>query len=259
MIPAEPNHPPRPASTPGFHGGVGALLHGTGFLLGRPRLWPWAVLPVVVTMILYVLVIWGAIALFSSLAGDLTGSDWGFFSFLKTVIHVLLPVLGVLVVLVLAYFTFTMAGTAIASPFLDILSGKTEKLIRGEKLEEGGSFWQDAVRSVGDALRLVVLQIGVLILSLPLNLIPVAGTVAWIGLGAWLSAFDYLDFPLARHRIPWNQRWIFLRRHIGASLGFGLGVFGLLLIPLLNLLILPVATVAATLLYVDAASREAPA
>ena len=119
--------------------------------------------------------------------------------------------------------------------------------------------WRDAIRSVGDALRLVVLQIGVLILSLPLNLIPVAGTVIWVGLGAWLSAFDYLDFPLARHRYPWKQRWAFLRRHFGASLGFGLGVFGLLLIPFLNLLILPAATVAATLLYVDAASRETPA
>jgi len=236
---------------PGFAAGMASLFRGAGFLLRRPRLWPVSMIPAALTLLLFAGLAWAALALGGDLTERLTGGDWGFLAFLKTVVNILIPVLVILFMVGLMFFTFTLVGTAVASPFLDILSARTERLLMPEGQEEAGSIWKDALRSVGDTARLLALQIGVMVLTLALNFLPVAGTVAWVGIGAWMAAFDYLDFPLARHRVPWMKRWAFLKAHAGATLGFGLGVFLLLLIPFLNLFVLPVAVVGATLLYLE--------
>jgi len=219
---------------------VRALIRGVGYLVARPRLWPLAAAPAVVTLLLFVGVIVGA----TIWLNRVIGGDSAVFVYLTAVVVTL-------VVLAIAFFTFTIIGTAAASPFLDLLGARVEtaRLPRGRGVQ--GSFVRDTVRSIGDAIRMLLLQILVLLVSLPLNLIPVVGTLAWIGIGAWLAAFDFLDFPLARHHYPWKERWAFLRRHAWPALGFGVGVFGLLLIPFLNLFILPIAAVASTLLYLD--------
>jgi CysZ protein len=219
---------------------VRALIRGVGYLMARPRLWPLAVAPAIVTLLLFVGVIVGV----TIWLNHVIGGDSAVFVYLTAV-------LVTLVVLAIALFTFTIIGTAVASPFLDLLGARVENAYLPSGRGVDSSFIRDTFRSVGDTIRMLVLQIVVLLISLPLNLIPVAGTVAWIGIGAWLAAFDYLDFPLARHHYHWKERWAFLRRHAWPALGFGVGVFGLLLIPFLNLFILPIAAVAGTLLYLD--------
>jgi CysZ protein len=231
---------PARARALGFLGGVSALIRGVGYLFARPRLWPLAVAPVAMTLILFVGVIIGATIWVNHLIG---GESAAFLYLTATLIT--------LIVLAIAFFTFTVVGTALASPFLDLLGARVETALLPSGRGVQSSFVRDTIRSVGDTIRVLVLQIVVLLVSLPLNLIPVVGTVAWIGIGAWLAAFDYLDFPLARHHYVWKERWAFLRRHAWPALGFGVGVFGLLLIPFLNLCILPIAAVAGTLLYLD--------
>jgi len=231
---------PGPSRFRGFAGGVRALIRGVGYLFVRPRLWPLAVAPAVVTLLLFAGVIAGA----TIWINHAIGGDSAAFLYLT-------GVLVTLVVLAIAFFTFTVVGTAVASPFLDLLGARVESAHLPSGPGAQSSFVRDTFRSIGDTMRLLVLQIVVLLVSLPLNLVPVVGTLAWLGIGAWLAAFDYLDFPLARHHYHWKERWAFLRRHAWPALGFGIGVFGLLLIPFLNVFILPIAAVAGTLLYLD--------
>lgn len=237
--------------SPGFMGGLAAILRGFGTVIGTPRLWPYAAIPVAITVLFYLGLAAGAWAWSQSLTESLSSGGWGIFGFLKGVVAFLAPLLGVLLVFVLAFFTFTAVGTAIACPFLDILTAKVEarRLPAAKGVNE--SMWRGTLRSIADALRLLAVQLAVMVLALPLNLIPGIGTVLWLLIGAWLAAFDFFDFPLVRHGYPWRDRWRFLRHHYGACLGFGLGVFVSLTVPFLGLLVLPVAVAGATELYLD--------
>lgn len=236
---------------PGFFGGLAAIVRGFGTVIGTPRLWPYAAIPVLITALFYAGLALGAWAWSQSLAESLSSGNWGLFGFLKGIVTFLAPILGVLLVFGIAFFTFTAVGTAIACPFLDFLTAKVEarRLPAAKGVDE--TLWRGTVRSIVDALRLLAVQLMVLVLALPLNLIPGVGTILWLLIGAWLAAFDFFDFPLVRHGYAWRERWEFLRRHYGACLGFGLGVFMSLTIPFLGLLVLPVAVAGATELYLD--------
>ncbi len=244
--------------TGGFARGVGGVIVGAAHLLRHPKLWPLAAAPAAVTLVLYAVLGWLAWRYGASLSTSLTAGDWGWFAWVKSIIGVVVPILAVVVCAAVALVTFTIVATAIASPFLDMLSVRVGRAA-GEPEARAVSALRGAARSVADPVRGVVVQLLILVVTFPLNLIPVVGTVAWLTIGAWITAFDYFDFPLARHGYAWRERWRFLRTHRATALGFGIAVFGLMLVPFANLLVLPIAVSGSTLLFArlsaDAVSR----
>jgi len=107
--------------------------------------------------------------------------------------------------------------------------------------------------SLGHTLaRLALSLLGFLVL-LPLNLIPVVGSVAWMVLSSlwtmyWL-AVEYLSGPMARHLYPFRRVLSALRARLPLTMGFGAALYVMLWIPVVNFFLMPVAVVAATLLY----------
>ena len=101
---------------------------------------------------------------------------------------------------------------------------------------------QEIPRTIAPVLAIVLMMI----LSWFTPLGPVL-TLVGPAVTAIFLAWDNTDLVPARRGVPFHERWRFLRRHLLFHLGFGI----LFLIPVLNILLLSMAPVGATLYYVE--------
>lgn len=143
----------------------------------------------------------------------------------------------------------------LAAPLMDPISIQTERTAGFPVAEDGGirRALRELARSVANGLlRLAVLAAGQGILLLLLA-IPVIGGPLWTALSfgwasLWLTA-AYLDIPMARHLYTLDHEVSVLKRRFWLCLGFGAAVALMLWVPLLNFFFVPVAVIAATLLF----------
>jgi CysZ protein len=103
------------------------------------------------------------------------------------------------------------------------------------------------LRSAGHAAK----NLAILIAAFPLNFIPLIGQAAWLGLGWLLLAYDFTSFAMDRRRLSFREKWRLLLADWPSTLGFGAAVFGLMVVPLIGLVVLPTAAVAGTMLVLD--------
>jgi len=68
--------------------------------------------------------------------------------------------------------------------------------------------------------------------------------------GIWMMAVQYIDYPADNNKLGFDEMLAWLRAKRWQSLGFGGIVYVALLVPLLNLLIMPAAVAGATLFWV---------
>lgn len=104
------------------------------------------------------------------------------------------------------------------------------------------------VRPIGEALVLLAIRCAVLVAALPLLLVPVAGAVIFAAVGMWMLGVDLLDIAQSARGVLLANRLSFILRNLGACLGLGVTAGVLLLVPGLNLLLLPAVVVAGVLL-----------
>lgn len=148
-------------------------------------------------------------------------------------------------------------STIIASPFNDALSREVERLVSGDAAPPGAA----AVPLLRDLARAVWLEVAKLLVygatMAPLLLVgiwvPAVGSVVTSPAALLLSmsflAIDYVDWPAARRNWPVRRRLSLLRRDTAQMLGFGLGVWVAMLVPLLNLMFMPAAVAGGTLMF----------
>ena len=60
-----------------------------------------------------------------------------------------------------------------------------------------------------------------------------------------------MDFPMGNHDLSFDQQKQRLKQRRGLALGFGGGVMVMTSIPLVNFLVMPIATAGATAMWVD--------
>lgn len=93
--------------------------------------------------------------------------------------------------------------------------------------------------------------------GLPLLLlfvVPVLNVTApfvWGLFGMWVLALEYMDYPLGNRSIGFSDQRRLLRKRRMLHLGFGAGVLAMTVIPVLNLVAMPTAVIAATLLATE--------
>ena len=149
----------------------------------------------------------------------------------------------------------------IAAPFNDALSEAVECIVTGEPAPpfSFGHLLRDVARTV----RLEFLKAAVYVLIVGPMLIsslfiPIIGQVVSI-VGLLFTAVylgvDYIDWPAARRDWSVRDRIAFVRGRLGAVVGFGLGVWVFLFIPLVNLFFMPAAVAGGTLLFLELQSK----
>ncbi len=225
------------------------------FIRHHPVLLRYILVPFAINLTLFIsLVSWGY-QLFDRLLGHWLpqGEAW-YWAFLSYFVWTM----ALLVTLVIVFFAFTAIGNLIASPFNDLLSERTEELLRGNRQEEAFSFrllWHDALRTLVQEGKKIGLFVAGMLLLLPLNLLPGLGSVLYSVLSFFWTVFflvvEYTGYVFSRHRLSFRQqRRLILSRRL-LFLGFGVGSLCLLAVPLLQFFCIPFAVVGATRLCVE--------
>lgn len=230
--------------------GLGDLGRGFDFLKRNPTLWKWVIAPAVVTLVLLVGVILGVAAaadpLVSWLASYLP-------SWLERIGGWILTLIVVAGIGIAAFLVFVSVAGMVAGPFNELLSEAVEARLTGRAGAPFalGEFLRGAVLGIAHGLRRLVVALIGIVLLFALGFVPVIGTIAAAVIGLWLAgratAYDCYDAVLSRRAMPYRAKLAYLDRHRGRSLGLGVGVAAMLLVPGLNLVALGVGAVGATL------------
>ncbi len=162
--------------------------------------------------------------------------------------------LAVLTILVIFSFLFSTAANWLAAPFNGLLSEKVENIILGQKSPSGSmmAVVKDTPRTLAREWKklsyYVPRAIGFFLL---MWLLPVVGQVIWFLFVAWMLAVQYKDYAFDNHKVPFDEMKQSLKQHQGLSYSFGITVAIFSMIPIVNLVIMPVAICGATALWID--------
>lgn len=222
-------------------------------LIGLPGIRRFVILPLLVNIVLMGGAFWWLFSRLGAWIPALLSYVPGWLHWLS---YLLWPLAVISVLLVFGYLFSTLANW-IAAPFNGLLAEQLEARLTGTLPPDTGLVglladvprimkreWQKFVWYLPRALGLLVLY-----------LIPGIGqTVApvlWFIFSAWMLAIQYGDYPFDNHKVPFAQMRAALREEKMVNLQFGSLVSLFTLIPVLNLVIMPVAVCGVTALWVD--------
>ncbi len=231
---------------PGFGAGMLAILRSAGFLLGKPRAWPFAAVPAALLVgLATVLVALSVHFIQPAVAGWFpASSQWywrmgrGFVSWLVTI---LAGVLG--------FFVALAATPPLSGPALEHLVELEERELNVSKRQPIGfmaEIWcglkaQAAAAIFCGPLLALLWVVDVVFPPASVVTVPLKVLVSSLAL-----AWNLFDYPLTLRGVRLSERLALVVRHPGATLGFGAGCTLLFLAPCFGVLLLPVGVVAAT-------------
>jgi len=167
--------------------------------------------------------------------------------------------LAVLTVLVVFSFLFSTLANWLAAPFNGLLSEKIEAMLSGQTAPQGSNL--DIIKDIPRTLSrewqklryYLPRAIGFFIL---MWFLPVIGQVIWFLFIAWMMAVQYKDYPFDNHKVPFNVMKEALKQQQGLSYSFGITVAIFSMIPIVNLIVMPVAICGASAIWVDHYQKE---
>ena len=222
---------------------VNCLLQGLK-LLSSPHLRKFIIIPILINLVLYSM----ALALgYFYISALITQSIPSWLSWLEWLIWPLFFISFS----VIGFFTFTLLANIIAAPFYSQLAAKTLMLISGQTqpIKE---------LPIGQVMLSELKRFGYLISRmlplLILFIIPVINLIApviWTLFSAWGMGLEFMAYPLENQGLLFEQQKQQAKSKRWGILSFGgLTMLGLS-IPLFNLIMGPVAVIAATIYNYD--------
>lgn len=183
---------------------------------------------------------------------QLMGQLPGFLSWLS---YILWPLLVLTILATFSYFFSTLANF-VAAPFNGLLAEKVEEHLTGRAVNDDGmlAVVKDTPRILArewkKLLYVLPKAIGLFILLLIPALGQTLGPILWFGFTAWMLAVQYCDYPFDNHKVPFNEMRNSLKQKQGKAYSFGALVAIFTTIPILNLIVMPVAVCGATAIWV---------
>ncbi|HIK27385.1 MAG: EI24 domain-containing protein [Oscillatoriaceae bacterium SKW80] len=248
-------------------------LRALGILFDKPSLWGYILIPILINFVvgigLYVVLLlpgWRGVnalilnlnarteALIANLPKWLAVLD-----LLDAALGWLLRLLLSLLLLIAIGLLLVQFGVILGAPFYGKLSEELE-LLRVGKLPTAESVSMASImRDIGRALmhevNKLILSLKVGLPLLLLNFVPGFGmalaSIGALALAATLVCIDFLDAPLERRRLSFEKKLAVIKNSLPASATFGLVCLGLVSIPLLNLLAVPLCVTSGTLFFCD--------
>ncbi|WP_013323667.1 EI24 domain-containing protein [Gloeothece verrucosa] len=235
----------------------------------NPRLWNYLIVPILVNIFLLI-TLYGGLVFFGwqivqtwivNLSGWVDKAianlpAWlSILEYLIVGLGLILDLLLNIILFIITGFIFAQFGTLLGAPWYGKLSEQLEKLKTGkvETVEVG--IIRDIGRAILFELKKLVLVAFVGIPLLLANFFPGIGTlistVGGITLTAIIVCLDFLDAPLERRRLRFRRKLKMIFATLPASAGFSLVCLGLVSIPLLNLVTIPLCVASGTLFFCD--------
>jgi len=233
--------------------GINYLLRGVG-LATKPRIRRFVILPLIVNILLFSVAIYYSWIKFSELTMWL--NNW-LPAWLEWLYWLLIPLFVALVGLVI-FMTFALVANIISAPFNGLLSEAVENYLTGEALPKDDAPWYsiftEIVKSIGLSIaRLSYYAMWALILLI-ITAIPAVNLIApilWFLFAAWMLCVDYSSVPMDNHKIKNKTQRKLLGKKRGLSFGFGSATVGGTMIPIVNFVIMPIAVIGATIMWVE--------
>jgi CysZ protein len=229
------------------------------FIKGHPVLFKYIIVPFLINVVVLSIAVYWGLSFFNSIVVHYIpqGDAWYW-----AILSYFLWTLAILMTMVLVFFGFTVTGAVISSPFNDILSEKTEELLTGNHSEEPfvfKVFLRDALHTVMDESKKIIIFVVLMVFLLPLNLIP-GGSLPYSILSVFLTLFflvvEYTGYVFYRKHLTFRDQRRFIYSKKFLMLGFGAGIMALLAVPFLQFFCIPLGVVGATRLWYDLAGLE---
>ncbi len=229
--------------------GAGYLLQGFSLLRTR-GIRRFVVAPLLINVLLFGGLIWwayGWVGDASVYLGNLL-PEW-----LQWLQYIVLPVF-LLTVLVIMFFSFSILANLLAAPFNGLLAEAVECHLTGRTLDSGWrqvladvvpSLWSELRKLLYFALRALPLLVLMLV-----PVVNVAASLLWLLFGAWMMTVQYIDYPMANHRLFFVEQRSRLRQRPLLAWSFGGAVMLCTMVPLVNFFVMPAAVAGATAIWV---------
>ena len=138
----------------------------------------------------------------------------------------------------------------ITSPFQDFISAAVEREVHGSAGPEPEG-WKGFLRSIWQSVVQAIVLTLLTLIFLVLGLVPLLGAILFFIWSAFALGYAFVSIPSGRMALRFSERLAFVRRHRGAVLGLGVVIAIISLLPILNVICLPIFVIAGTLLYLD--------
>lgn len=230
----------------GLKEGLRSIPEALGILSRRPGILLWLVPPLLIALLLDLLAFYFAFGWMRAGIRSLV-SEQGYSAWLVKV----LDVSGAVAVVLLLGWSFAWLFLALSNPFQDFISAAVERERKGGQVQDAmgfRGFVSGILKGGVQAVVLILLTVPVLVLGF----IPLAGPVIVFTWSSFVMGFSFVTIPMRRLR----ERVALARRERAAVMGLGMVIAVGALVPLLNVLCMPVFVVAGTLLFLKAEERR---
>lgn len=223
--------------------GATTLWRGAGFLMARPALWPLVALPVAVSTAIFALLAWAALRYAPALLDRWlpAPAGWGHLLYWPGVVA------AWMLIALLLLLAFYVGSILLAGPLYGRLALRVLGILRGTPVEGPTGFVANVLRPAANT----ALRLGLVLLLMPLNFVPVAGIIVGPIVASFFLATEFLDFPFDTLKPPvgFSDRQRYLWRHRRDALGFGAMTLVALAIPVVDLVMIPCAVAGAVLFF----------
>lgn len=165
---------------------------------------------------------------------------------------IVIPIVNIILFIIVIYF-FTTIALTIGSPFFTSLAMNVQEELTQEKFAD--SSFKDTLKEIPPTILLeckkLIYRIPILIVSLILLFIPLFGQILAVLLNSWCLSIDFTSYAFENNKITFKETRQTLVKHKCLLLSFGIGAWAILLIPFLNILMMPIAICGATILWVE--------
>ncbi|MBO0725472.1 MAG: EI24 domain-containing protein [Blastocatellia bacterium] len=216
--------------------GVRFFLLGLRTLVRNADLLTLSMIPMLLTLVLLMALIIGSAWMVGRLIGDAA----------RVEIRIAAEVLMVLLTFLIAYFLYLPVARVLLAPFAEALSRRARVISTGRTIRQNNQGWG---RAMLEGLKLVIFQAAVALAALALGIaFPPVGAPIGIAVAIFLGGLDFFDIPLSTRGLRLRNKLGVIWRNKSLALGFGAAAYLMLIIPVINMLALPVGVVGATLL-----------
>jgi len=232
----------------------------------KPNIRPYMIVPLIVNILLFSVAGYFAVDYISdALSGlDETVDLWSWLDWLEPFINTIastlkwvLLIAAVLLILFIAGSVFTMITHMLVSPFIGVLAEKVEKDLH-ETNYPSHTVMQIAGRTIKREFTKLKYSItralGLFVVTIILSFIPVVqmiSPVLWYLFGAWILALQYIDVPADNNGKSFEEVLGLMRKNRAQVMGFGGATLLLTSIPIINLVIIPVAVAGGVIFWVE--------
>lgn len=231
---------------------IGAFFQAIPLLL-KPQLRLFLLIPLLINIVLIAILYTVAFHYFADLVDYFMAWVPSWLFFLDWLFYIGFVLLSGL----LLFYGFSVGVNILAAPFNGLLAERVEAELTGECIDEPFSVKQ-VTRLMIDSILRELQKIGYflprMLALFILSFIPVINVVSpvlWLLFGAWVLAIQYLDYAFDNNKVSFKDMRLGLREKPLLCWSFGLIVMVLLPIPLVNLIVMPLAVVAATILWLN--------